>query len=412
MAHEIHLDPWTQLYASRMSNMKGSAIRAMMGSASIPGMIALAGGLPNVEPIGLKDVVAATRAAMEKEGSAALQYGPTEGHGGLKRHIVHLLKEDDIHVDYDDFILTQGSQQALDLIARTFIDPGDPIIVEAPSYVGALQATSSYQPDYLMIPMDDDGLVVDELAAVLAKRKGPRPKFLYLVPNFHNPAGVTLAAERRTKLLRLAREHDLLLIEDNPYGRLRYEGEDIPSLRAGDDNVIYIGTFSKIFSPGLRIGWVVAPRPILDKIIIGKQAADLCSSNFAQMVLEHYFDRQLWHKNIAQLKDVYRSRRDAMLAALEEFLPEGTSWTRPKGGFFIWVRTPNYLDTNEMLAEAIENKVSFVPGSAFFADGSGANYMRIAFCYENEETLTEGIKRLGKVIKNQIALAKSLFAKE
>lgn len=412
MAHEIHLDPWANLYASRMANMKGSAIRAMMGSAAIPGMISLAGGLPNTKPIGMDDVVRATRDTMRAEGGFALQYGPSEGHKGLKRHIIQLMAEEDVGVDYDDFILTHGSQQALDLVARTLIDPGDAIIVEAPSYVGALQATSGYQPDYVMVPMDDDGLIVDELEKVLKKR-GPRcAKFIYVVPNFHNPAGVTMSGERRTRLVELAREYDLLLIEDNPYGRLRFEGEDIPSLRSMEPNVLYLGTFSKIFAPGMRVGWVIAPRPILDKIVIGKQAADLCSSNFAQMVLEHYFNRHSWDKNVAELRDVYRSRRDAMLAAVEEFFPEGTSWTRPKGGFFLWVKIPEYLDSNEMLAEAIENKVSFVPGSAFFADGSGANYMRLGFCYEDEERIHEGIKRLGKVIKNQIALAKSLLIKE
>lgn len=392
--------------------MKGSAIRAMMGSAAIPGMIALAGGLPNTKPIGFDAVIEATREAMEKEGGSALQYGPSEGHRGLKRHIITLMAEEGVTVDYDDFIFTQGSQQALDLVARTFIDPGDTIIVEAPSYVGALQATSGYQPDYLMVPMDDDGLMTDELAKVLKKRGPGCAKFIYVVPNFHNPAGITMSAERRRGLLDLAREYELLLIEDNPYGRLRYEGEHIPSLRSEEPNVVYLGTFSKIFAPGMRIGWVIAPHPILDKIIIGKQAADLCSSNFAQMVLEHYFEHNLWQKNIDQLKDVYRSRRDAMFLALEEFFPEGTTWTRPQGGFFIWATLPAYLDTGEMLAEAIENKVSFVPGSAFYADDTGANHMRLAFCYEDEERIHEAIKRLGKVVKNQMALAKSLFGNE
>jgi len=412
MAHEIHLDPWADLYATRMSNMKGSAIRAMMGSAEIPGMIALAGGLPNTKPIGLDDVVRATRETMKAEGGTALQYGSSEGHKGLKRHIIKLMAEEGVTVDYDDFILTQGSQQALDLVARTFIDVGDRIIVEAPSYVGALQATSGYQPDYLQIRMDDDGMVVDELAVAL-KKLGPRSaKFIYVVPNFHNPAGVTLPLERRKRLIELARQYELLIFEDNPYGRLRYEGEDIPSLRSMDESVMYTSTFSKIFSPGMRIGWIIAPHPILDKIVIGKQASDLCSSNFAQMVLEHYFDRNLWQKNIEQLRDVYRSRRDAMIAALEEFFPEGTSWTKPAGGFFLWATLPEYLDSSEMLAEAIENKVSYVPGNAFYADGSGAHHMRLAFCYEDEEKITEAIKRLGKVIKGQMALAKSLLIKE
>ncbi|RJQ55984.1 MAG: PLP-dependent aminotransferase family protein [Actinobacteria bacterium] len=411
--HEIHLDPWTHLYASRMSNMKGSAIRAMMGSAAIPGMIALAGGLPDTRPIELDSVVDATRAAMVAEGGWALQYGPSEGHRGLKKHVIELMAEEGVGIDYDDFIITQGSQQALDLIARTFIDPSDIIIVEAPSYVGALQATSGYEPSYVAVPMDEQGLVVEELERQILKRpKLGSAKFIYVVPNFHNPAGVTMALERRERLVELVRDYGLLLIEDNPYGKLRFEGEDIPLLRSMDENIVYLGTFSKIFSPGLRLGWVIAPRPILDKIVIGKQAADLCSSNFAQMVLEHYFERNLWQKNVERLRNVYRSRRDAMLAALEEHFPDGTTWTKPEGGFFVWAKIPEGIDTSEMLAEAIENKVSYVPGSAFFTDGTGDDHMRLGFCYESEERIQEGIKRLGKVIKGKIALAKSLGIKE
>ncbi|MDI6690020.1 MAG: PLP-dependent aminotransferase family protein [Actinomycetota bacterium] len=410
---EFKFDKWVELYAHRTASMKSSGIRDLLSVTARPDIISLAGGLPYTRLFRFEKVVEATEHAMQREGSAALQYGPSEGHKGLKKHIIKLMEEEGIKVDFDDILVTDGAQQALDLLSKIFINPGDKIIVEAPSYVGALNAFASYEANIVSIPLDKDGLQVDLLQETLEEftKKGEVLKFIYLVPNFHNPAGVTLSLKRREHLLSLAREHGLIVVEDNAYGRLRFEGEDIKNLKAMDDSVIYVGTFSKIFSPGLRLGWVVAPKPILEKLIFAKQAADLCSSSFAQRVVEEYFTHNLWKRHIEKLVEIYRSRRDAMLQALEEFFPDEVRWTKPQGGFFVWVALPEYVDTTEMLAEAISEKVAYVPGRGFFADASGKNYMRLAFCYPEEEVIHEGIKRLSKVVKRYIILYKSVAKK-
>jgi 2-aminoadipate transaminase len=255
--------------------------------------------------------------------------------------------------------------------------------------------------------MDDDGMDVEQLAKALDEHRGA-VKYIYTVPNFQNPAGVTLSYERRLRLIELANKHDVLVVEDNPYGRLRYEGEHIPTLRSMDDAVIYLGTFSKVFAPGLRVGWVTAPRPILDKYATAKQAADLCSSAFAQHLLDRYFHENLWTKNVEALVKTYRERRDAMLVALDEHFPEEATWTKPQGGFFVWATLPEWLDTHEMLAKAIEAKVAYVPGYGFYPDGSGNNCMRLNFSYPTPDEIDEGVKRLAKVIKDQMALYRSL----
>ncbi|MDP1809669.1 MAG: PLP-dependent aminotransferase family protein [Actinomycetota bacterium] len=407
---KYQFDKWTDLYANRTGRLKSSAIRDLLSVTQRSDIISLAGGTPYTRDFKLEKIVSATTACMLNQGNDALQYGGSEGHVGLKKHIVKMMSADGINVDTEDFIVTGGSQQALDLIGKIFIDPGDVILVEAPSYLGALDAFTCYEPKVVSIPLDEDGVRVDELEARLRElaAAGIKPKFMYLVPNFHNPAGVTLSAERRRRLIELSREFGLLLVEDNPYGRLRFEGEDIPSLRALDEHVIYLSTFSKIFSPGIRLGWIMAPHPILEKIIFAKQSADLCSSSFTQRVVEEFLNENELDPYLNQLVKTYRSRRDAMLAALDEFFPPEATWSRPRGGFFVWARLPEFIDTTEMLAEAIGQKVAYVPGRAFFADGSGANFMRLAFCYPSEEDIHEGIKRLAGVVKDQISLYHSV----
>lgn len=407
---KYQFDKWTDLYANRTGGLKSSAIRDLLSVTQRSDIISLAGGTPYTRDFKLEKIVSATTACMLNQGNDALQYGGSEGHVGLKKHIVKMMSADGINVDTEDFIVTGGSQQALDLIGKIFIDPGDVILVEAPSYLGALDAFTCYEPKVVSIPLDEDGVRVDELEARLRElaAAGIKPKFMYLVPNFHNPAGVTLSAERRRRLIELSREFGLLLVEDNPYGRLRFEGEDIPSLRALDEHVIYLSTFSKIFSPGIRLGWIMAPHPILEKIIFAKQSADLCSSSFTQRVVEEFLNENELDPYLNQLVKTYRSRRDAMLAALDEFFPPEATWSRPRGGFFVWARLPEFIDTTEMLAEAIGQKVAYVPGRAFFADGSGANFMRLAFCYPSEEDIHEGIKRLAGVVKDQISLYHSV----
>lgn len=411
---KYEFDKWADLYASRTGSMKSSEIRDLLNVTARPDIISLAGGLPYTRNFKMEKIVEAARSTMLKEGGAALQYGPSEGHVGLKKHIIGLMATEGIKVDETGLVITDGSQQGLDLIAKIFVDPGDIIIVEAPSYVGALNAFSAYQPSFISIPMDENGLVVAQLEAELKKlaKQGKKAKFLYTVPNFHNPAGVTLSLSRRKQILELSIKYKLLIVEDNPYGRLRFEGGNIPSLKAMDKNVVYLGTFSKIFSPGMRLGWIAAPAPILEKIIFGKQAADLCTSSFTQRLVEYFFNENDLEDYLEKMVDRYRSRRDIMLEALEEYFPKETSWTHPKGGFFVWARLPDNIDTTEMLAEAISKKVAYVPGRAFFTDKSGKNYMRLAFCYPEEKDIYEGIKRLGGVVKNQISLYNSVMYKE
>jgi 2-aminoadipate transaminase len=407
MSPNIEFDRWKHLYAERIRVMQSSAIRDLMAFTARPDIISLAGGLPYTDAVGYDRVARAASEALEMTGPEAMQYGTSEGYRPLKYHIKGLMADEGVSVDEGDIVVTQGAQQALEFSAKIFVDQGDAVILEGPSYAGAIQAFTGYLPKFVHIPMDDDGMIVDELQAALKENAG-KVKFIYTIPNFQNPAGVTLSFDRRVRLLALAREHGAMVIEDNPYGRLRFEGEDVPCLRSMDDDVIYLGTFSKVFSPGLRVGWVVAPEAILDKYVKCKQAGDLCSSSFAQHVLDRYFHENSWTANVEVLRDIYRERRDAMLAALDEYFPPEATWTRPQGGFFVWATLPEWLDTGEMLARALEAKVAYVPGDGFYADGSGKNSMRLNFSYPKPEQIHEAIKRLGKVIKEQMALYRSL----
>ncbi len=404
------LDKWADLYANRASLLKSSAIRDLLSVTEREDIISLAGGNPYTKDFKVNKIVEATTETMLSHGNAALQYGSSEGQIGLKKHIRSLMATENIMVDGEDFIVTGGSQQGLDILGKVFIEPGDTILIEAPSYLGALSAFAGYEPRIVSIPLDECGLVVSELELRLAEleAEGTRPKFLYTVPNFHNPAGVTLSLERRQRLIELSQAYQLLLIEDNPYGRLRFEGDYLPSLRELDENIVYLSTFSKILSPGIRLGWLVAPHPILEKIIFAKQAADLCSPTFTQRIVDEFFNQNDLEEYIAQLVKTYRGRRNAMLEALDEFFPDEAEWTRPEGGFFVWVKLPEFIDTTEMLADAISQKVAFIPGRAFFADGRGANFMRLAFCFPSEDEIREGVRRLSDVVKDQITLYHSV----
>lgn len=403
-------DKWEGRYAARIRDVRSSAVRDLFGAASRPDMISLSGGMPEVREVPAHAVADAAHGAIVHAGTQALQYGSSEGRVELRETIVELMAENGVRVSTDDIIVTAGAQQGLDLLAKTFIDPGDVVICEGPTYLGALQAFSAYQPDIRCIPLDDHGMRMDLLEAEL-KRVGVRgAKFIYTIPNFHNPGGVTLSAERRRRLLELAREYDTPVIEDDPYGRLRFEGGHIKPLRALDDEIIYLGTFSKIFAPGLRLGWMIAPRPILAKVLLVKQAADLCGSAFAQVTAERYFAGTRWRKVLQGLARTYAVRRDAMLAALDEHFPPEAHWTRPEGGFFVWVELPEFLDTKTMLAEAVEHGVTYVPGDGFYPDGRGRNCMRLAFCYAEPEAITEGIRRLAEVLEDRLELYRAFIA--
>jgi len=406
---EIIFDPYTKLYSEASALMKSSAVRDLMSVIGRSDVISFGGGLPFMGGLPPEDINEVMRSVMDKGMADAFQYGETEGREELKRELAGIMRQEGIDADPDHVQITTGSQQALDLLARILIDRGDGVIVEGPTYLGALAAFRPAGPRITTVHLDTEGLPVDELERVLDKWEGAAPKFVYVVPNFHNPAGVTMSAARRKCLLELAEERDLLVVEDNPYGLLRFEGEPAePMAASGSRHVLYLGTLSKIVSPGIRIGWAYGPGPIVDRLATLKQGADLCTSPLNQMFAEEYLRLGYWQKNLKALKQIYRSRRDAMLLALEKNFPEGSRWTRPEGGLFIWVTLPEFLDTEKMLPLAINQKVAYVPGTAFYADGSGANQMRLNFSYADEELIAEGIKRLGKVIRKEIELYHSL----
>jgi 2-aminoadipate transaminase len=387
----------TGRYAARSAGMTVSEVRALFAVAARPEVISLAGGMPFVQALPSDEVLRVVTEVVTERASVALQYGAGSGQESLKIRLAGLMAEQGIEVEPDDVLITVGAQQALDLVGKLFIDPGDEIAVEAPSYVGALSAFSVYEPRYVRIPMDEDGLSVDALERALAG--GARPKLLYVCPNFHNPAGVTLALERRRRLVEVCRAAAVPIIEDDPYGMLRFEGEPLPSLRSLDpENVLYLGTLSKIFCPGIRIGWTVAPSSTTAQLTLLKEAADLCSSNLNMLVAEGWLaDRDRWTGTLADLVAVYRRRRDTCLAALERHFPAGTTWTRPAGGFYVWVTVPG-ADMKALLPEAVEHGVAYVPGTAFYTDGTGRDRFRLAFCYPPEEAIEEGVRRLGALL--------------
>jgi 2-aminoadipate transaminase len=404
---ELSVDPYVELYAGRTAGMSASEVRALFAVASRPEVVSLAGGMPHVRGLPDADVRAAIDDALSRYGPAALQYCGGQGSPELRTRLVELMAAEDIAADPDDVVITTGAQQALDLLGKIFLDPGDEIVVEAPAYVGALSAFSAYEPRFVQIELDDDGMIIEQLEDALLR--GVRPKFVYTVPNFHNPAGVTLALDRRERLVALCREAGVPIIEDNPYGMLRFEDTPAPSLRSLDPgNVIYVGTASKVFAPGVRVGWALADHGLIQRLVLAKEAADLCGSSLNQLIAERYLAGSRWQPNLANLVGVYRARRDAMLEAIDEHVPEGCTWTRPAGGFYVWLTVPAYVDTSAMLAAAVERRVAYVPGTAFYADGRGRDRMRLAFCHPSEEDIVEGVGRLSALLRDEAELYRSL----
>jgi 2-aminoadipate transaminase len=385
-------------YSARSRGMTASEVRALFAVASRPEVVSLAGGMPFVEALPNDEVLRVIGEVVGRRAPVALQYGGGAGQPGLKERLVELMAEEGVAGQPDRMVITTGAQQALDILGKVLIDPGDLVAVEAPSYVGALSAFAAYEPTYLQIPMDDHGVIVERLEEAL--RAGARPKFLYVCPNFQNPAGVTLSRERRERLVAVCRDAGVPIVEDNPYGMLRFEGEGLPALRTLDpENVVYVGTLSKVFCPGIRVGWAMGPAGLIERMVLAKEASDLCSSNLNQLVAEEWLsDRDRWRGSLASLNRVYRSRRDVMLAALEQHFPGDSYWTHPAGGFYVWVTLPEPLDATSMLPTAVEHRVAYVPGTAFYPDGSGRNRMRLAFCYPPEEKIEEGVRRLGKLL--------------
>jgi 2-aminoadipate transaminase len=398
---------WTERYAQRTQRIQSSAIRELLKLTEQPDVISFAGGLPAPDVFPVKEFQEACQKVLAEHGPQALQYSATEGYRPLREMIARHTARYGIVVGPDNILITSGSQQALDLIGKVFINPGDRILVEKPTYLGALQAWNAYQAEYVTVPLDDDGMQTEKLEEAL--RVGP--KFLYVLPNFHNPAGVTLSLERRKKLIELADHYGVPIIEDDPYGQLRYEGDHLPSLVVLDNefqrhagapysgNVIYLSTFSKTLAPGLRLGWIIAPVEVIKRLAQAKQGADLHTSTFTQMVAYEVARGGFLDKHVRFIRTVYRERRDAMLEALARYFPAGVHWTRPQGGLFLWVILPEHVDAAEVFTAAIQEKVAFVPGAPFHPDGSGHNTMRLNFSYMGPEKIEEGIKRLGRVLE-------------
>jgi 2-aminoadipate transaminase len=404
---QSRIDRYVDQYAARANGMVASEIRALFAVAARPEIVSLAGGTPYVAALPLSDVGAMVGDLIATQGAQALQYCTAQGDAGLRERICEIMALESVQAHPDDVVVTVGSQQALDLLARIFIDPGDVILAEAPSYVGALGAFAAYQAEVMHVAMDDDGLIPSALSAALARlaSAGRRAKFLYTVPNFHNPAGVTLAASRRPEILEICQRAGVLVVEDNPYGLLGFDSEPMRALRADDpEGVVYLGTFSKTFASGVRVGWAVAPPAIRDKLILAAESAVLCHSSFAQLTVRQYLATQPWREQIKGFRELYRERRDATLSALSALMPADCSWTRPAGGFYVWLRLPDGVDAKAMLPRAISARVAYVPGTGFYADGSGTQFARLCYAFPPPERIHEGVRRLASVVEEEVSL--------
>jgi 2-aminoadipate transaminase len=396
-------------YSANVSRMKKSVIRELLKLTRNPEIISFAGGLPSPETFPIKEIAELTKEVILREGNWVLQYGPTEGDPRLREEICKIMKEDGSDVTSENVFITTASQQGLDILGRAFIDPDDPVVIGRPSYVGALGAFRSYSAQFTGIDLDENGMKMDILYSVLQKMKKEKnlPRFIYVIPDFQNPAGVTMSLDRRKKLLDLSREFQVLIVEDTPYRQLRYVGDHVPSLYSldrGQGYVISLHTFSKILFPGLRLGWIVADQEIIDKFIMAKQAMDLCTSPFTQAVAYEYCRRSLLKSHIQENVALYRKKRETMLQAMDTYMPSHPQiqWTKPEGGLFLWLRLPDYFDVDRMFYQAIEEKVAYVVGTGFYADGGGTNALRMNFSYPSEADIVEGVKRLAKVIRMNV----------
>jgi len=404
------LDPWVDSYAQRAKNISGSAIRALFAVASRPEVVSLAGGMPYVQALSMDQMADIAARVVREKGPQALQYGSGQGDVRLREQILDVTAEVGVHAHPDDIIVTTGSQMALDLVTRTFCDPGDVVLVESPSYVGALGVFRSYECDIVHVAMDDEGLVPSALSEAIAtvRAQGKRVKLIYTIPSFHNPAGVTQGPARRKEILQIAQSAGIALLEDDPYGLLGFEGEPPRALRADDaEGVIYLGSFSKTIASGLRVGWAIAPHGVREKLVLAAEAATLCPSNYAQLTVSEYLATEPWQEQIKSFREVYRERRDALLESLQAMMPEGTRWTIPAGGFYSWVTLPEGLDATAMLPRAISELVAYVPGTGFYVDGQGASSMRLSYCYPDPDRIREGVRRLSAVVETELEIART-----
>jgi len=401
-----NLDPWYDSYAARTAGLAASEVRALFAVASRPEVVSLAGGMPFVSALPKELVQGALDRVLNDYGPQAMQYGSGQGLPRLREQILDVMALEGIRAGVDDVVVTTGSQHGLELVTKLFVDPGDVVLAEAPSYVTALVVFRSFQADVQHVLTDELGLVPDALRARIAELKaaGKRIKFLYTVPSFGNPSGVTLPWERRTEILEICRSEGILVLEDNPYGLLWFDTPAPHAMRSvEEDGVIYLGTFSKTLAPGFRVGWVLAPHAIREKLILANEAAVLSPSSFSQYVISEYLESADWRGQIDTFRGVYRERRDAMLTALDDYLPD-LSWTHPDGGFYVWVTLPDHLDSKGMLPRAVKELVAYTPGTAFYANGDGRSHMRLSFCYPTPEFIREGVRRLSVVVNGELDL--------
>jgi 2-aminoadipate transaminase len=405
--HGSRIDPYFDQYAERARGMVASEIRALFAVTARPEIVSLAGGSPYVSALPLEAVGEMVGRLVAEQGATALQYCTAQGDAGLRERICEVMSLEGIRAHPDDVVVTVGSQQALDLITRIFVDPGDVILAEAPSYVGALGSFAAFQADVVHVAMDEHGLIPEALEQAIARvtASGRRIKFLYTVPNHHNPAGVTLSAERRPRILQICQSAGVLILEDNPYGLLGFDGEPLRALRADDaEGVVYLGTFSKTFASGVRVGWAAAPPAIRDKLILAAESAVLCHPMFSQLAVREYFETQPWQEQIKDFRELYRQRRDAMLESLDAQMPNGCHWTVPAGGFYVWLQLPEGVHSKAMLPRAVSSRVAYVPGTGFYADGGGSNHLRLSYCFPEPDRIREGVRRLASVIEAEIDL--------
>ncbi len=403
---DTRLDQFVENYAARTRGMKVSAVRALFSVANRPEIVSLAGGMPNIKDLPLDEIADDMARLIRERGVQVMQYGSGQGEPRIREQICEVMAEEGISAHPDDVMICAGSQQGLDLVTRIFIDPGDVILAESPSYVGALGTFLSYEADVVHIDSDDQGLDPDALRATVARLEaaGKKVKFLYTIPNYNNPSGVTQPLERRREVIRACQELGVLLVEDNPYGLLSLDAEPLPAMRSLDPTIIYLGSFSKTFAPGFRVGWVLAPHAVREKLVLAQESATLCPPVFSQFAVSNYLENSDWRRQVRVYRDMYRERRDAMLLALAEQMPDGCTWTHPQGGFFVWVTLPEGLDSQAMLPRGVSNRVAFVPGAAFYADGQGARNVRLSYCFPPAERIMTGVERFAEVVRSELEL--------
>lgn len=405
-----NLDLHKDRYAQRTAGMTASEIRALFAVANRPEVVSLAGGMPNLAALPLDSLAEEVARLISTEGQAALQYGSAQGIPALREQICEVMALENISAHPDDVMVTVGSQMALDMVTRIFCDPGDVVLAEGPSYVGALGSFAAYQAETVHVPMDNDGLQPEALRQKIAEvtRQGKRIKFLYTIPNFQNPAGITLAVQRRAEILDICSSNGILVLEDNAYGLLSFDGETYPALRSMDpDNVVYLGSFSKTFASGLRVGWVLAPHAVREKLVLAGESATLCPPTLNQMIVSRYLSTHDWQGQIKTFREQYRERRDAMIGALEQHMPDSCSWTHPAGGFMVWFTAPEGVDTKAMLPRAVTQRVAYASGTGFYADEHGSQQMRLSFCYPTPERIREGVRRLANTLTDELELVRT-----